>query len=112
MLLELLVDDVATIYSTRFLQELGLSGTATYTVPDGFVAVVRDLDAYQDVLPGGTVFLEGALGQAIWSETNDAATGKTYQSWRGRQVFQPGETLTVSTDSPWDVTVCGYLLSL
>lgn len=102
---------VIPVYSVRFFAEHGLNGTVTYTVPAGFKAVLRDLDAYNG---GGvistSVFLEGNNGQSIWSDSS-SAQAKVSQ-WRGRQVIEPGETITLTTTGAWDITVSGYLLSL
>lgn len=106
---------MASVYSVRFLQEHGLTSTATYTVPDGFVAILRDLDSYIGT-PAGTngLYLEGDAGQAIW--WSEATIGQSqYASWRGRQVLNAGETFSVRADvgslDAYDVTVSGYLLS-
>lgn len=100
------------VYSTRFLEEVGLDGLASYTVPAGFTAVLRDLDAYNaSGIAVGRIFLLGHLGQTIWFAVS-AEEQDTYQSWRGRQVLLEGEKFTVNTEVHWDVTVSGYLLTL
>lgn len=85
-------------------------------VPAGFIAVVRDLDAYCDATLGfATLFLHGAIGQAIAWHHWDVATTDQFQ-WRGRQVYEPGELIEVEADTGIgvgiDVTVSGYLLAL
>lgn len=90
----------------------GLNGTAVYTVPAGFVAVLRDLDAYfgGDIAPQN-MFLHGPAGQAIWWNGWTVLIAGVAQ-WRGRQVIQGGESFDVTTDAPMDVSVSGYLLTL
>jgi hypothetical protein len=103
------------VYSTRFLEAHGLTGTLSYTVPSGFTAIVRDVDSFIGTPVGvNALFLHGALGQAIW--WTQATIGQSqYASWRGRQVFQEGESIEVEADvgtfDAYDVTVSGYLLS-
>jgi hypothetical protein len=100
------------IYSTRFFQISGLTGTHPYTVPAGFVAVVRDLDAFADpTISGSDLFFQGVATQTIWWN-NFPVDQRSYGSFRGRQVFNPGETWFVTVDGdPVDVTVSGYLLT-
>lgn len=98
------------VYSTRFVQLVGLDGTYTYTCRVGFVTVLRDLDAYY----GGdlslmNVYLIGAAGQTIW-EWNPSVAEPSYASWRGRQVLYAGETFKLSTGDSVDITVSGYEL--
>jgi hypothetical protein len=104
------------VYSTRFIQQHGLSGSASFAVPSGYVAVVRDVDTFIGTPVGAnTLYFHGALGQAIWF-TEGTIGQSQYASWRGRQVFEPGETFDVQADvgvlDAYDVTVSGYLLAL
>lgn len=104
------------VYSSRFIQQHGLTSSASFAVPAGFIAVVRDLDAFIGS-PVGTndLFMHGALGQAIFWDSAEIGTSK-YMSWRGRQVLEPGELLAVEVSvgafDAFDVTVSGYLLAL
>jgi hypothetical protein len=105
----------APVYSTRFIQAHGLSGTAAYSVPNGYVAIVRDVDSFIGTPAGlNSLYLHGALGQAIW--WTEATVGQSqYASWRGRQVYFEGEDIEVEADvgitDGYDVTVSGYLLT-
>jgi hypothetical protein len=102
---------MAALYSVRFFGIQGLNGVASYTVPAGYRAVVRDLDVYCDNSgAGGTFFFKGPASQTIW-HLSLAATATTDGQWRGRQVFNTGETFLVDADTNSDVTVSGYLLT-
>jgi hypothetical protein len=104
---------MATIYSTRFIAVKGGTTLHTYTVPAGFVAVIRDVDTYaSSEFSAAQVFLEGHLGQALWAWT--AGLGQeSYGSWRGRQVINAGETFGLRFNiSEADGTCSGYLLTL
>lgn len=102
---------MANVYSTAFIFQRGLAGNATYTVPAGFVVVVRDVDVYwgqQPVAPTGLVL--GAAGQAFWSWAG-AIFAANNDNWRGRHVMNAGDVLTVSvTNGNADVSVSGYRL--
>jgi len=106
---------VAAVYSTRFLQAHGLSGTTTYTVPAGYRAVLVQLDTYSNPLLALEVFLHGALGQAMWWG-QWTPTIPQYQHWAGRQVIEAGESVDVEVNAGpgdgADVTLSGYLLTL
>lgn len=103
---------MAAVYSTRFLQVLGHNGDASYQVPPGKLAIVRDVDAFvaPDNAPGA-VYLWGALGQTIWLANWSGLADDLTQQWRGRQVYLAGENVWIHTTAPADVTVSGYLLT-
>lgn len=99
----------------------GLLGGEGYTVPPGFVAVLRDVDVYWG---GGLAFpsvhVIGSASQTIaeFHPTADANAGLGAQAdshtwrWRGRQVVEPGDSFGVNvTGDPCDVSVSGYLLT-
>jgi hypothetical protein len=105
---------MADVYSTRFISAVGLTGTSSYTVPNGFVAIIRDLDAYANPIGVVSLYLHGASGEALWWNSWDALVA-AYASFRGRQVIFAGETFNVEADvtllDSVDVAVSGYLLS-
>jgi len=105
---------VSTVYSTRFLQAHGASSGASFTVPNGYVAVVRDADIYSNSTGFSAFYLQGADGQALWYAAYNPGDQKS-QQWRGRQVYFAGETISVSVDvgglDSIDYAVSGYLLS-
>lgn len=101
---------MAAVYSKRLIQAQALNGSASFTVPAGYTCVVRDLDAF--VASGGSgagLFLIGAGGQTM-AAYNSIGSAFAVFAWRGRQVLEAGETVTVTTTGPCDVTVSGYLL--
>lgn len=104
---------MATVYSTRFIEVKGGTTFYGYTVPLGFVAVIRDVDTYaSSELAFAQVFLEGALGQALWWWQSGLGQD-SYGSWRGRQVVMAGETFGLRINvSHADATCSGYLLTL
>ena len=96
-------------YSTRFIGA-HVPLTATYTVPAGKVAVVRDVDLYYGgSISGASWFIRGNAGQSFAAGIFPA-TQSGWQSWRGRQVLYGGEDLVVVVEDTMDVTVSGYLL--
>lgn len=101
---------MASVYSVKFVEKLGLSTGVSVPVPNGHVYIVRDIDVYEGAtLTPDVIYFEGTLGQAIWFEQSDPTSGLTYGSWRGRQVFTEGQAFTIRPASgAWDVTVSGY----
>lgn len=102
------------VYSTRFIGAQGATAPISYTVPNGYVAVVRDLDAYSDTVASAEIFLRNAEGGAIYFFTWGVAQQQSVE-WRGRQVYFAGETITVDISvgalDAIDVAVSGYLLT-
>lgn len=105
---------MAPVYSTRILEAAGLASTIVYTVPAGYVLIIRDLDVYCHATGVDHVYLVGATGQTIWHQEFDVST-TFYGSWRGRQVIYAGEqvsiTAAMSVLDGADVTLSGYLLA-
>lgn len=105
-----------TVYSVRLYHGLGVSpGTiVAYTVPAGYRAILRDIDCYSSAgVSNSEIYIEGDLGQTIF-HAEVAATTQDSPQWRGRQVFEPGETISINVGgaSAWDITMSGYLLTL
>lgn len=102
---------MATIYSTQLLAKHAASGSSIYLVPDGYTAILRDLDGWIYPAAGGPLLtLLGPLGNVLAQAEGSAITG-TPLVWRGRQVLNPGDTFTVTADAASDFQVSGYLLS-
>jgi hypothetical protein len=100
------------LYSTQFLSWAVETSPPAYTVPAGFVAVVRDVD----VSSGG-----GEIINWVWGIDGEAKLGggqftiealNQFQEWRGRQIIPAGHFIYVQSDGPTDGQVSGYLLSL
>lgn len=103
---------MALVYSVRFCAIEGLDGSAAFTVPEGFVWVLRDLDAWYVGFLSNTIHLTGSAGQAIWGNAFAGAEQPQYASWRGRQVLNTGESFGVNSAQATDITVSGYQLTL
>lgn len=103
---------MATIYSTVFISELGLSGTHSYVCPSDRLLVLRDLDAYAETtVAARDLWLMGSRGQTIFHDSW-GAPDQHNAAWRGRQIINPGDSFSVRTTDNVDVTVSGYLLTL
>jgi hypothetical protein len=101
------------VYSTLFVQgAVPTTPAVFFTVPSGYVAVVRDVDAV-----ASSVGLELYISDAILNQNFAAilpVVGPTVNAytWRGRQVFLPGGEMQWGT--AFDLMfgrVSGYLLS-
>ena len=104
---------LSPVYTTTFLAAKGLTGTASYSVPAGFVAVVRDIDAYGSVTAAGSVTVEGPAGEAIFYFPLPI-NGQDSKHLTTRCAYTAGQTITavarVGPVDAMDVTVTGYLL--
>jgi hypothetical protein len=105
------------VYSTRFVNVApATANTVYYTVPAGFVAVVRTMTfGYAEPARANGVMtvLMSAANSRIWTVLATASTVGSAQ-WNGRLVLPAGETLRASytgTTGQW-LTISGYLLSL
>lgn len=102
------------LYSTQFIARAGLNVNVGYTVPEGYRAVLRQVDVACATGAGDNrlFFLENPQGGIIWiAEANP----EEYFSdqWQGRQVFNPGDIMTFNpAEGAWDVMGSGYLLTL
>lgn len=100
-----------TVYSTKLISQLCAAGsTLTYTVPAGYVCVVRDISITPEAsgLTLARVFAGG--NQIVFSVTSGVLN--VTQSWEGRQVFNAGETIEASaTGAGVYFMVSGYLLN-
>lgn len=103
---------MASIYSTQFGHGAGTAGaTGTlYTVPTGFVAVVRSIGLWNYAGGPGFCAINGPGGDAIFVGSSTGAQGMS--TWEGRQVLNPGDTITYDLVSgDWTWLVSGYLLT-
>jgi hypothetical protein len=82
------------------------------TVPQSNVAVVRQISVYYN--PAGIATGTGRLkdfeknSTIVWVFFSAENPGG--QQFEGRWVFGPGSIMQFITDSPMDVTICGYWL--
>lgn len=104
-----------TVYSTRFAAvTLSAAEPALYTVPAGYVAVIRDMEltnqtganvsfAIDLTSPGpltATIYYDGSFPLASWFQ------------WQGRVVLNAGDVLGASASSyPVGLVVSGFLLN-
>ena len=108
------------VYSTQFHQGRDDTGW-TYLLSDpSFIVVVRDIDAFfGGGAEGGAANFVGNLGQTFAYFPFTGLESASF-SWRGRQVFLPGQSFGMTTSgligpgpAPGvDVMVSGYLLSV
>lgn len=83
-------------------------------VPDGVVWVVRDMDinGVTDTVGDVLAVASPTLGNLFIVRILTGGSGDNKQ-WRGRQVFNTGEWLKVTSfQGTWDVTISGYALTL
>lgn len=102
---------MAIPYTHRFLSWAASELPPAYTVPAGYLAIVRDLDVWS----GGGAMIDWQL--SVDGIAKFAAGQFTVESiaqtaqWRGRQAVLPGETIQFQSDGPTDGLCTGYLLT-
>jgi hypothetical protein len=105
---------MSDVYSTRFLASNLIAGTATYTVPEGYRAVVHSITAVNNSSHATYAFVTiETLGVAIWIAQGIPTLG--FAGWNGRQVVNEGEQLLSNngaTDGGVAIICSGYLLTL
>lgn len=103
---------MSNVYSVNFIRAHEVSGIVAYTVPDGYTAIVRDVDLFcGNQLVAPTCYMTSATPDT-WFYAEGASETSQWFGWRGRQVFGPGETFGCEvTDGNFDVSVNGYLLT-
>lgn len=102
-----------TVYSTRFLLlDAPSIGTHSYTVPSGYLAVLRDVDAViGDSI--GTEEVAIGINGVFFANAPAGSAGAPTWSWRGRQIANPGDTIDVGVGAAIQaVAASGYLLVL
>jgi hypothetical protein len=94
------------------MAEHGTTSVVSLSVPAGFVYVIRDLDVFLTAgISDATGYLKGSSGQAIFYFTQ-TALNSGYHSWRGRQVFEAGESFSFDPGGDaMDFTLSGYKLT-
>lgn len=109
---------MARVYSTRFIfAALAEDETATYTVPDGFTAVVRDLTAAQVSSGAGSVvswqaFADGIDGLAIAYMALPGDNSSAHLELRLVLVAEDQLIVINQNEPEAHVTASGYLLTL
>jgi len=102
-----------SVYSKHFGDVPGISAPGqhtVFTVPPGFVAVVRDVAGLQ-TSPTGDAFLREATSTTSWVHWESTRALQSFQ-WQGDQVFEEGSQIGLYVGSgSWSVRFCGFLLA-
>ena len=102
------------VYSVQIMALTPALPLNTVVVPADSRIIVRDIDAFCE--SGGTGFqfsFENAAGGNLWAPVQNAFPAIGNWQWRGRQVFNPGESITIKVFSgTWSIQMSGYELSL
>jgi hypothetical protein len=104
-----------TVYSTLLFTGLLPVGTGTlYTVPSGYVAVVRDIEVWSGATSQAGInfgLLSSGFYAVIW---NLEIQPSAWQQWKGRVVAPAGLELQGYGGGQSTIHACvsGYLLSL
>lgn len=101
---------MGSVYSTQFLTSKS-GASATYLVPSGYRAVIREITAFNGNLAipeTAQIFFQGS-GIMIWNALLD---GQSYVAEQLRTVLNPGDRFLHGNGPDVDMVVSGYLLSL
>jgi hypothetical protein len=104
---------VATLYSTLFgvLRGVETGSVTLYTVPAGYLMVLRDVDLLSNSAGATQVFIQDGGGAGAWKAFSATAQFQSFQ-WQGRQVYPAGHELQVVLASGlWIGRFSGYLLT-
>lgn len=107
---------MASVYSTAFLKSHGGAG-GLYTVPSGFVAVIRSITAVNTnaigIPEGFSVYLGHSSCTIVEATLSPILPTSSGQSMivEMRCVVEATDTINITNDADVDVTVSGYLLS-
>lgn len=102
------------VYSTRLIavHNQPANTPILYTVPAGYLVVVRCVDAYAGVtVLGVNFYAKGSAAQVFWKDAT-SPTSDGWRQWRGREVLYEGEALALEADDVADLSASGYLLTL
>ena len=100
------------VYSRRFIDVAGFTGSVAFLVPTGFVCVVRDITAWVGISAGASV-QAGLGGSAVfWGFTFGVVTVQATAEWQGHHVINEGEQLVLASSASVDLMASGYLLTL
>jgi hypothetical protein len=100
------------VYSTRFIAVATATGSYTYTVPAGYVAIVKCADVVTTTTSSSGFILQINNVTAIWYMDGSEWSAQVHSQWTGHQVVNPGEVLDVYLPSSAYFCCSGYLLSL
>jgi hypothetical protein len=108
---------MAGIYSSLFVHaKVTTSGDELlYTVPDGMVAIVRDVNLEAGLAASGYVTVYARNGSVVDAAllTVGNATSLGFYHWVGHQVLNAGDAIRFYCDSPpFTMRVSGYLLAV
>lgn len=95
-----------------FLNDPGGVGDDSYEVPDGMVAVLRDITAWNEFADGSQLQVFDSRGAVAFAAIDAGESFGTYVHWQGRQVFNTGDLINVYASGSWSFRLSGYLLSV
>lgn len=104
------------VYSTQLLLASPSAPNLSFEVPDGYVCVIRDIDAYQDIGAYGlTLRVADSTTAPQVAVVNGYADGVSNTfAWRGRIVLPPlgyFQVYVSDVGTDYGIYVGGYLLS-
>lgn len=102
------------VYSIQIMSLAPALTINTEVVPTGSRIIVRDIDVVEvGGIANAVIVVRNAAAGLLWAVDRGAATGNFVAQWRGRQVFNPGDSIVVQVVSgTWDIQMSGYELTV
>ena len=108
----------SSVYSKVFMDLHGVGSGDIEVItfePDGYVWVVRCIDVFLAGVGGGEFNVYDDAGATFFAAQVPDASG-SWQQWRGRQVFNPGNQISFEPQlldplGHADIRISGYQLS-
>lgn len=111
---------MASIYSRCLVRAHALASGTAYEFPfaEGATYIIRDMDAFLPGIGGGSVQVYDDALCTFWSDQQESASSGIWLQWRGRQVFEGGQSIFVEIENlgatsaeGGDIRISGYVLS-
>lgn len=100
------------VYSQVLIEQRALNGSFTFIVGSGYVCVIRDIAAnHPSSSAAGALLLYDQDVEAVYFYAAGASGVQSYVHQECRIMQGAESTIVVQTGCPWDVKVCGYLLT-
>jgi hypothetical protein len=102
---------MAPIYSKKLVNAVYPTpySAVVYTVPPGTTVVVTDIDFLTSGSAAQYFIVQVGSADLIWIQR--VATGTDTHQWRGKQVLNAGDTITLTNGNVATLAITGYVLS-
>jgi hypothetical protein len=102
------------VYSVQLWAASPLLTNSSVQVPDNAKIVLRDIDVWESSgAANAFMYVRNAAYGVLWLAFSPGPVNTRGYSWRGRQVYNPGQYIyMVVVSGSWDVQLSGYELAI